>query len=135
MSKYRERAEELRAIITPHYNCAQSVVVPYAESCGIPLETTMRFAAGFGGGMKRASVCGAVTGGIMALGLYGLDDPQTLGEYHRRLKERHDGYLECADLLRINAAAGKEKKPHCDAMVFECVDLVEEILREHGKID
>ena len=131
MSKLRERAEELRAIVTPHYNCAQSVVLPFAEECGIPEETAMRFAAGFGGGMKRASVCGAVTGGLMALGLYGIDDPARLGEYHRILKERHCGCLECADLLRMNAEAGREKKPHCDAMVYECVELVEEILKEN----
>ncbi len=134
MSKYVERAKELRAIVSPHYNCAQSVVVPFAAAAGVPEETALRFADGFGGGMRRASVCGAVTGGIMALGLFGLGDPKTLGAYHRRLKERHDGMLDCADLLRVNAAAGREKKPHCDAMVFECVELVEEILRENGKL-
>lgn len=134
MSKYVERAKELRAIVSPHYNCAQSVVVPFAAAAGVPEETALRFADGFGGGMRRASVCGAVTGGIMALGLFSLGDPKTLGAYHRRLKERHDGMLDCADLLRVNAAAGREKKPHCDAMVFECVELVEEILRENGKL-
>ena len=134
MSIYLDRAKELRAIVTPHYNCAQSVVVPFAGAAGVPEETALRFADGFGGGMKRASVCGAITGGIMALGLFGLGDPGTLGEYHRRLKESHDGMLECADLLRVNAAAGREKKPHCDAMVFECVCLVEEILREKGEL-
>lgn len=134
MSKYVERAKELRAIVSPHYNCAQSVVVPFAAAAGVPEETALRFADGFGGGMRRASVCGAVTGGIMALGLFGLGDPKTLGAYHRRLKERHDGMLDCADLLRVNAAAGREKKLHCDAMVYECVELVEEILRENGKL-
>ena len=134
MSEFHDRAATLRATISPHYNCAQAVVVPFANAAGVDEETAMRFAAGFGGGMKRASVCGSITGGIMALGLFGLDDPKTLGEYHRALKERHEGYLECADLLRINAAKGLEKKPHCDAMVLECVDLVEDILRRKGKL-
>ena len=134
MSVFHEKAVQLRTQVTPHVNCAQSVVVPFAEAAGIPEETAMRFADGFGGGMKRGGVCGAVTGGIMALGLFGLGDPATLGEYHRVLRERHDGMLECADLLRVNAAAGREKKPHCDAMVFECVDLVEQILRDKGKL-
>ena len=31
MSKYLDRAIELRAIAVPHYNCGQSVVVPFAE--------------------------------------------------------------------------------------------------------
>ena len=134
MSKYHDKAVALRAQITPHINCAQSVVLPFAEDAGIPEETAMRFADGFGGGMKRASVCGAVTGGIMALGLFGLGDPQTLTSYHSQIMENHEGMLVCADLLKANAALGREKKPHCDALVFECVDLVEKILREHGKI-
>lgn len=31
MSKYYDKAVELRAIKDPHYNCAQAVVVPFAE--------------------------------------------------------------------------------------------------------
>ena len=34
----------------------------------------------------------------------------------------------CADLLWMNAERGGEKKPHCDAMVFEAVELLEDIL-------
>ena len=134
MSKYVEHARRLRAIITPHYNCAQSVVVPFAEDAGIPEETAMRFAANFGGGMKMASVCGAVTGGLMVLGLFGKDDPAILRRYYHTLKERHEGYLDCANLLRINSERGGVKKPHCDAMVYECVQLVEEILTDEGTI-
>lgn len=130
MSAFHAKAVACRNCETRHYNCAQATVVPFAEAAGLDEETAMRFAAGFGGGMKRASVCGAVTGGLMALGLFGIDDPQTLGRYHQRIKEKHDGYLECADLLRINAEKGLPKKPHCDGMVYEVVDLVEELLKE-----
>ncbi len=132
MNDFRKRAEELRACESRHYNCAQAVVIPFAEKAGYTEEMALRFAANFGGGMKMASVCGAITGGLMALGLFGVEDPQTIGRYFRTIKEKHDGYLECADLLRINKEQGKPKKPHCDAMVFECVDLVAEILEEKG---
>jgi len=84
--------------------------------------------------MKMAATCGAVTGGLMALGLYGVDDPQTIGQYYRTIKSRHANCLDCADLLRMNKATGTPKKQHCDGMVFECVDIVEDILREKGKI-
>ena len=30
-----------------------------------------------GGGMKCGSVCGAITGGLMSLGVLGIDDPKT----------------------------------------------------------
>lgn len=134
MSKYLDRAKELRAITEVHYNCAQSVVVPFAKDAGITEDTAMRMAVNFGSGMKRASVCGAITGGLMVLGLFGVDDAGTVGTYYSKLKERHEGYLDCADLLRINKQKGQEKKPHCDAMVYECVELVEEILRSQNKL-
>lgn len=134
MSKYMDRSKELRAIVTPHYNCAQSVLLPFAPDAGITEEMAYSLSANFGAGMKMASVCGAVTGGLMALGLYGVDDAATIADYYARLKANHQGYLDCAPLLKINKEQGREKKPHCDDMVFECVALVEEILKEKGKI-
>lgn len=132
MSKYLEKAKELRAITEIHYNCAQSVLVPFADEAGISEETAMKTASNFGAGMRRAATCGAVTGGLMALGLLGIDDVKVVGEYHKRLKERHAGHLDCAELLRINKEQGREKKPHCDEMVFECVELVAELAKEYG---
>ena len=134
MSEYLQRAKELRAIVTPHYNCAQAVLLPFAEKAGLHEETAMRLAANFGAGMRRATACGAVTGGLMVLGLFGVDDVATVGDFHRRFKENHRGYLDCADLLRLGKELGQEKKAHCDAMVFESVQLAEAILREKGKL-
>ena len=134
MSIFYERAKELRAIAVPHYNCAQSVVIPFAEAKGVDTETAYRFAANFGGGMKRGSVCGAITGGLMALGLYGADDPAIVAEYHERIKASHNGMTDCRALLDANAAAGGDKKQHCDAVVLECVGLVEELLKKNGKL-
>lgn len=134
MSKYYDRAAELRAIASPHYNCAQSVLLPFAEEAGLSRELAYQVSANFGAGMKMAGTCGAITGGLMALGLYGVDDGPTVGAYFKKLRDNHQGYMDCADLLRINKEQGGEKKPHCDDMVYECVALVEEILREKGKI-
>ena len=131
MSKYLDRAKELRAITEPHYNCGQSVVMPFAEDAGITEEQAFGICANFGGVLKRASACGAITGGLVVLGLFGLDNP---AEYYQALRESHEGMLDCADLLRRNKELGGEKKAHCDSLVFECVSLVEKILKEHGKI-
>ncbi|MBR2671285.1 MAG: C_GCAxxG_C_C family protein [Oscillospiraceae bacterium] len=131
MSRYLDRAKELRAIITPHYNCGQSVILPFAVDMGLSEEQAIGIAANFGGGLKRASACGAITGGLVVLGMFGIDDPSG---YYRALRENHEGMLDCADLLRKNKELGGERKPHCDALVFECVTLVEKILRENGKI-
>lgn len=134
MSKYLDRAKELRAITAVHYNCAQSVFLPYAETMGYTEAQAMQIAANFGAGMRIASVCGAITGGLMALGICGVDDPAAVTAYFRKLRANHEGKIDCADLLKINKEQGGEKKAHCDAMVYECVELVEELLKEYGKI-
>ena len=134
MSPYQERAKQLREITERHYSCAQATLVPFAKEAGISEETAYQVAANFGGGMKMKSVCGAVTGGLMVLGLFGIDDQKTISEYYRKLKENHEGYLNCEDYLRLNQAAGRANKPSCDNIVCECVGLVEDILRENGKL-
>ena len=131
MSKYLDRARELRAIVSPHYNCGQSVVLPFAAEAGLTEAQALGICANFGGGLKRGAACGAITGGLVVLGLFGLDNPAA---YYQALRASHDGMLECAELLRRNQALGGEKKPHCDAMVYECVTLVEQILRQRGKL-
>ena len=132
MSKYIEKSAALRATVTPQYNCAQSVVMPFAAETGMNEEDARRIAANFGGGMKRGSVCGAVTGALMALGLLGLDDAETVDAFYEGLKAHKS--LDCAELLRQNEEAGGAKKPFCDGLVFECVGLVEAFLKEKGEL-
>ena len=130
MGKYLERAHELRAIAQPHYNCTQAVLIPFAERFGIDEETAYRLGVNFGGGMKTGSVCGVITGGLMVLGLAGLDKPSDAAGFIRRIRENHEGRIMCADLLRANAERGGNKKAHCDAMVYEAIAILEELLEE-----
>lgn len=130
MSDFLKRAEELRAITERHYNCAQAVTVTFAKEAGMDEEAAYRVASNFGSGMKMGSVCGAVTGGLMALGMLGIDDPKDANEFCRKIRENHEGCILCKDLLRMNAERGGQKKPHCDAMVYEAVKLVEEMYRK-----
>ena len=133
-SRFLEKAKQLRAITEIHYNCAQSVTVPFAEVVGLDEDTMYRMGANFGGGMKMAATCGAVTGALMVLGLAGLDEVAMLKEVYKKVRDNHEGYLDCADLLRINTEKGLPKKPHCDAMVYELVEITEELLRRYGRI-
>ncbi len=132
MSKYLDKAKELRASKTQHYNCAQSVFIPFAEKAGMEKDTAIKMSSNFGSGMRIASVCGAFTGGLMALGLFGVDDPKIVASFADRLKKNHEGFIECKDLLKINHDKGLDKKSHCDGMVYECVGIVEEILADNG---
>ena len=48
----------------------------------------------------------------------------------RRIAEKHDGMTDCAELLRANAQKGGAKKPHCDNMIFEAIELIDELTKE-----
>ncbi len=136
MSQYLERAIDLRATTSRHYNCAQSVFIPFAEAKGLDTELAYQLSSNFGTGLKIQATCGAVVGGLMALGLYGVDDPVSVEDYYRRVNMNHTAKINCKDLLSVWFADGnRERKPHCDGMVFECVSLCETILREKGKIE
>ena len=132
MNRYVKKAEQLRNDAEKHYNCAQAVILPFAEDLNLSEETLMKLTSNFGGGMKMASVCGTVTAGAMVLGLFGMDDVRILNSFYRRIKDKHEGHLMCADLLKLNAEKGLPKKPHCDQMVYDSVQFVYEILKEQG---
>ena len=82
----------------------------------------------FGSGMRHGSTCGAVTGALMVLGLAGkgADEATAL---MRRFREKNQ-VLDCANLLRLAKERGEERKCHCDRMVYEAVELLEELLPE-----
>ena len=138
MSKYTDLAMERRRSFSadgrPLWNCCQSVVSVFAQDAGYDEAACMKAATYFRGGMQMGSVCGAITGGLMALGLAGLDDSETANGFLRKVRSSHDGLMDCRDLLRVNAERGGEKMPHCNAMICECIGCVEQILRENGKL-
>ena len=52
------------------YNCAQSILYAFGPDLGLDAERALKVATGLGGGLGgRGEVCGAVSGGILALGL------------------------------------------------------------------
>ena len=134
MSKYLDRAHEIRAIVEPHHNCTQSVLMSFTQSLNLDDETAYKIAVAFGAGMKSGLLCGVITGGLMVLGLLREDDQPTTQKLISDFKAKHSGMLNCADLLKANSDAGGQRKPHCDALVYEMVEYVENILKERGKI-
>ena len=81
-------------------NCSQAVLSSYCEEFGLGCEQASKIATGFGGGMRMAETCGAVTGAFMVLGLkFGnntAEDKESkaktyekIVEYTRRFKARN----------------------------------------------
>ena len=134
MSKYLDRAHEIRAIVEPHHNCTQSVLMSFTQSLNLDDQTAFKIATAFGGGMKSGITCGVITGGLMVLGLFDVDSPEDTQALVKFFREKHAQMIDCADLLKANAAAGGTRKPHCDALVYEMVEYVEKVLKEKGKI-
>lgn len=132
MTEIMERSHALRNDTTTHYNCAQAVFIPFAEKKGLSAAQAQAITANFGSGMRAGLTCGAITGGLMALGLYDAGDAEASTEFMRRMKSLHGGLSGCRDLLREEVHGPAEKKPHCDGMVYEAVEIVEEMLRTRG---
>jgi C_GCAxxG_C_C family probable redox protein len=92
------------------YNCAQSVIFAFCEECGLGPDAALKVACGFGAGMgRKQEVCGAVTGGVMVLGLRrgrGTAEGRSVTEaLHPMTREFMDAFADrngsylCRDLL------------------------------------
>lgn len=123
---HMECARALREDRTTHYNCCQSVLVAFAKELGLSREQANALGRHFGAGMKHGSTCGALTGALMALGLKGHDEAaaqKLMQDFRAR-----NGCLDCAHLLQNAKERGEERKAHCDRMVYECVEALDEAL-------
>ena len=129
MSKEKDRAVELRSRTYIHYNCTQTVLCAFADTLGMSEEEAFKLGSHFGGGMKMGATCGVITSGLMILGMAGKGETAVAKKYVDGFRERHNGVLNCAELLRINAEKGGTRKPHCDGMVYEAITALEEMLK------
>ena len=137
------------------YNCAQSVLMAFSDLTGLAPETGFAVAGGLGGGLgaSHQEVCGAISGGVMVLGLL---YPHIIGEdtaakrhvygltktFLARFQERFDGLSRCGELLRSAIQATSEHTPaavrvgadtHCDILIVTAVEVLEELLAEQAK--
>lgn len=133
------------------YTCAQAVVLAFCGAAGADEKTALAMTYPMGGGMGRMRLtCGAVTGGVQALGLFCCDLPKgelyaLVQEYARRFREKN-GSIICAELLSgagIKAetapapeARGQEyyRKRPCPLLVKDAADILEALLAERGRL-
>lgn len=124
----QEKAQSLRERKDIHFNCAQSVLVTFAQEAGLTEEEAFRLGGPFGAGMHRGCVCGAVTGGLMVLGLMGI--PQTKATALMTEFQQEHGTLDCAQLLLKVQRGEIEKSALCDGLVRQVVCYVEQAAKE-----
>ncbi|HNY51353.1 MAG TPA: C-GCAxxG-C-C family protein [Smithella sp.] len=144
-----DRSEQAVAKFVSGYNCAQSVLFAFCEDIGLDKNEALKITCGFGAGMgRKEEVCGAVTGGIMAIGLkHGRGENETqkateityakVRELMNLFSEKHGSYL-CRQLLNGCDLSNDEghklylandyRNKVCKPCVQSVVEIVEEIM-------
>jgi C_GCAxxG_C_C family probable redox protein len=140
-------ADDAVSLFRGDCNCAQAVLGAYAEELRVEPDMACRIACGFGGGMRRAETCGAVTGALMVIGLKhgpsrcgdkdGKDRAYRLAaEFQQRFASRH-GSTICRDLLGCDISTedghrqAKEQEMfdrRCPAFVRDAAAILQELL-------
>jgi len=141
------RSEQAKELFLSGYNCAQSVVLSFADDLKFSKELAQKMAAGFGGGMgKQQETCGAVTGAIMVLGLLKGEEVNNNDELkassYGAVKDLTQGFVaeykstKCRDLIGCDlntpegAAKFKDEKimeNTCAGCVKKAVEIIESI--------
>ncbi|HPB06157.1 MAG TPA: C-GCAxxG-C-C family protein [Prolixibacteraceae bacterium] len=126
------------------YNCAQSVLLAYADLYGLDNEMAAKMATSFGGGMGRLrEVCGAVSGMFMVLGFeypfIDTKDKASKNENYKKVQETAAEFkasmssIICADLLSLKReaqhyeSADRTKEYYATRPCAQCVAIAAEI--------
>ena len=140
MNNYSQKAKTL---FREGYNCAQSVFCTFAEDLGIDFDSALKLSSSFGGGMGRGSVCGALSGGVMAIGVI-LNSEETRSAEKAQLSmalsaeltdafEKYRGNVMCGALTEGLDMAKGENMELCASLVSFCAGKAAEIIaREKG---
>ena len=111
------------------YNCAQSVLMTMTEHWNCKNELIPKVANAFGGGIARCgSVCGAVTGGIMAIGIkYGTNEPsaekqkvayELAAQFYRQF-EKNNKTVMCRELIGFDLSDLEQRKKAREQQIFQ----------------
>ncbi len=122
--------EEAVQLFESGYVCSQAVFAAFSEDLGLPKEQALKIGACFGSGMRKAEVCGACTGALMALGLkYGENKEKSNEVCNKFLDEfkNENGSFICRDLLGCDISTPEGVKYARDNNLFKelCPKMVE----------
>ncbi len=153
-NEYGERAKKAMELFQEGYNCAQAVVLAFADCFEESPETLAAMISSFGGGMGRLrEVCGAVSGMFFVAGrLYGYADPKAKEEkmeHYARIQElaarfrEKNGSIVCRELLHLQEKVSEPvpeertkeyyKKRPCVELVGDAAEILEAYRKETEK--
>lgn len=127
-------------------NCAQALMLAFADLTGVPESTLKAVALPMGAGMGRLRLtCGAVSGAAMTLGLLYPEKSKSemytlVQEFARRFKEKN-GSVVCGELLtgaHIKAdtspvpeerTAEYYKKRPCPDLIYDAAAILQDMIK------
>ncbi len=123
------------------FNCSQTTLLTVAKYYGIDNDQLRLITKPFGGGLSRSFkyVCGAVSGGTMALGLLFPEDPAIQGKQLLDYVEEKYGTVFCPKILKLAPNEDPEKddvvteqrrKDNCLPII---IDICNWIIEKKGK--
>ncbi|MBN2737337.1 MAG: C_GCAxxG_C_C family protein [Spirochaetales bacterium] len=128
--------EEATILFSQGYNCAQAVLISFCENFALEREQAIRLAAAFGGGVSlQNSICGAVSGALMVIGLSCEKDKDIAAlkkisrekatDFIKQFKNTF-GSINCTELLGYDLSNKAEYQLATEKGLFKtrCVDLV-----------
>jgi C_GCAxxG_C_C family probable redox protein len=144
------KADDAHRLFLKRFTCSAAVFSAFSEELGLDPDTARKIACGFGAGIsKTGNVCGAVSGGVMAIGLkYGKyvegDDAateKTRALVRRFVEEfiRRNGSVNCTKLLGYDLSDPKAYAAaqasgifieRCPPLVRDAADILEKILTD-----
>ncbi len=149
------RKEKAMQSFLDGYNCSQCMILAFEDLLTIDVDTALKIASPFGGGMGRLrEVCGSVSGMFMILGYIkgysetkDFEGKKELYEHIQELARRYEeanGSIICRDLLGLtvrkeDATPEKRteeyyKKRPCTEKIGSAAEILEAYLIELGII-
>jgi C_GCAxxG_C_C family probable redox protein len=116
-------------------NCAQAVLTALKDYTGLDIHTSQSITAGFGGGIGNAnSICGAVSGTVMAIGMWhGKAHPDKSVTFYRErfLKEfgKFTPQYTCKGILKKRPSFINNQTRVCVGAVSKSVEIFEDLVK------
>jgi C_GCAxxG_C_C family probable redox protein len=125
------------------FNCAQAVFYSYCDDLQFDRDCALKLACGFGAGMgRKQQVCGAVTGGIIIIGLQcgrgERDDRKATEQTYKKTRDLMDrfesqhGTFICRQLLNgceLMTEEGQRTFKENDLMNKTCKEYVRSVVQ------
>ncbi len=129
MAKKQEDAAQIAAaVFGKDYVCAESVLLAIARTRGIESELVPGIASGFCSGVARTcDICGAVSGGILALGLcYGRSVPgESLEDLYALVRDFKQQFMQlhgsanCRELIALDLGTESGKQSYREQNLYD----------------